>query len=141
MTLAVLGKGAQLGLGDGASPQVYTTIAEVLRVGPIGSTNPEVDVTNLDSTAREYIAGLPDGLNVEFEMNFVVGNAQQQSLRSSQEAGSTVALRLLWDTSPQASAEFNFVLLDFQMGETTPDAQTTARIAGRISGSIQWTNA
>ena len=54
MTLAVLGSGATLQLGSGASPQVYTTIAEVLRCGPIGSTNPEVDVTNLDSTAKEY---------------------------------------------------------------------------------------
>ena len=51
MTAAVLGKGATLGLGSDASPQVYTTIAEVLRCGPIGSTNPEVNVTNLDSTA------------------------------------------------------------------------------------------
>lgn len=141
MTAAVLGKNARLQLGSGASPQVYTTIAEVLRCGPIGSSNPEVDVTNLDSTAREYIAGLADGLTVEFEVNFVVGNTQQQTLRSSQEAGSTVNLQMVWPTSPEASAKFDFVLLDFQMGETNPDAAVTARISGRISGSIAWTNA
>lgn len=140
MTAAILGKNATLQLGSGASPQVYTTIAEVMRVGPIGSTNPEVDVTNLDSTAREYIAGLADGLNVEFECNFVVNNTQQQSLRTSQEAGSTVHLKLVWNSSPQASAAFNFVLLDFQVGETTPDAQVSLRISGRISGSIDWIN-
>lgn len=140
MTSAVLGKGAQLGLGSGASPQVYTTIAEVLRCGPIGSTNPEVNVTNLDSTAQEYIAGLADGNTVEFEFNWVVGNTEQQSLRTSQASGSTVNLQMTWDTSPQTTAQFDFVLLDFEIGETTPEAQITGRVSGRISGSIQWTN-
>jgi hypothetical protein len=140
MTVAVLGAGAALGLGSGASPQVYTTIAEVLRCGPIGSSNPEVDVTNLDSTAKEYIAGLADGNTVEFECNWVVGNAQQQSLRTSQAAGSTVNLQMTWDTSPQTKAKFDLVLLDFEMGETTPEAQIMMRVSGRISGSITWTN-
>ncbi len=140
MTSAVLGSLATLGLGSGASPQVYTTIAEVLRVGPIGSTNPEVDVTNLDSTAKEYIAGLADGNNVQFDMNWVQGNTEQQSLRTSVAAGSTVNLRMAWQTSPNTIAQFDFVLLTFEMGETTPEGQVSASVSGRISGSIVWTN-
>lgn len=138
MTSAVLGKNATLGLGSGASPQVYTTIAEVLRCGPIGSTNPEVDVTNLDSTAKEYIAGLADGNTVEFEMNWLGSNTQQTSLRTSQAAGSTVNLRMVWQTSPNTIAQFDLVLLQFEMGETTPEQQVTARVSGRITGSIVW---
>lgn len=140
MTAAVLGKNATLQLGSGASPQVYTTIAEVLRVGPIGSTNPEVNVTNLDSTAQEYIAGLADGNTVDFDFNWVAGNAQQQSLRTSQASGSTVNMKMVWNVSPQTTAVFDFVLLDFEMGETTPEQQITGRVSGRISGSITWTN-
>jgi len=138
MTAAVLGSGATLQLGSGASPQVYTTIAEVLRVGSIGSTNPEVDVTNLDSTAKEYIAGLADGNTVEFEMNWVAGNAQQQSLRTSQAAGETVSMQMVWQTSPNTTAVFDLVLLNFEMGETTPEQQITAMASGRISGAIAW---
>ena len=140
MTSAVLGSGATLQLGSGASPQVYTTIAEVLRVGPIGSSNPEVDVTNLDSTAKEYIAGLADGNTVEFEMNWVAGNSQQQSLRTSQASGSTVNMKMVWPVSPETTAQFDLVLLDFSMGDTTPEAQVTATVSGRISGSIAWVN-
>jgi len=138
MTSAVLGSGATLQLGSGASPQVYTTIAEVLRCGPIGSTNPEVDVTNLDSTAKEYIAGLADGNNVEFDVNFISGNTQQESLRTSQAAGSTVNLRMVWQTSPNTNAQFDLVLLGFQMGETSAESQVSATVSGRISGSIAW---
>lgn len=139
MTSAVLGAGATLQLGSGASPQVYTTIAEVTRCGPIGSSNPEVDVTNLDSTAKEYIAGLADGNTVEFTINYIQGT-QQQSLRTSQAAGSTVNLQMVWPLSPETKAKFDFVLLDFSMDETTPESAVTATISGRISGSIVWTN-
>ena len=138
MTSAVLGKNATLQLGSGASPQVYTTIAEVFRCGPIGSTNPEVDVTNLDSTAKEYIAGLADGNNVEFDVNFIAGNTQQESLRTSQAAGSTVNLSMVWQTSPNTTATFALVLLGFQMGETSAEAQVSATVSGRISGAITW---
>jgi hypothetical protein len=138
MTLAVLGKNATLQLGSGASPQVYTTIAEVLRCGPIGSTNTEVDVTNLDSTAKEYIAGLADGNNVEFDVNWIAGNTQQTSLRTSQAAGSTVNLRMVWQTSPNTNAQFDLVLLTFDIAETTPEQQVMASISGRITGSIVW---
>lgn len=138
MTSAVLGSGATLGLGSGASPQVYTTIAEVLRCGPIGSTNPEVDVTNLDSTAKEYIAGLADGNTVDFDVNWIAGNTEQASLRTSQAAGSTVNLRMVWQTSPNTIAQFDLVLLGFEMGETTAEGQITASVSGRISGSITW---
>ena len=138
MTSAVLGKGATLQLGSGASPQVYTTIAEVLRCGPIGSSNPEVDVTNLDSTAKEYIAGLADGNTVDFDMNWIAGNTQQESLRTSQAAGSTVNLRMVWQTSPNTTAQFDLVLLTFELGETTPESQIMASASGRISGSIVW---
>lgn len=138
MTSAVLGAGATLQLGSGASPQVYTTVAEVLRCGPIGSTNPEVDVTNLDSTAKEYIAGLADGNTVEFEMNWVAGNTQQVALRTAQAAGNTVNMKMTWPTSPQTVAVFDLVLLNFEMGETTPESQITAMASGRISGAIAW---
>lgn len=138
MTSAVLGSGATLQLGNDASPQVYTTIAEVLRCGPIGSTNPEVDVTNLDSTAKEYIAGLADGNTVDFDVNFLPGSAQQTTLRTSQAAGATVNLRMVWQTSPNTQAQFDLVLLGFEIGETTSESQVMASISGRISGAIFW---
>jgi len=138
MTSAVLGSLATLKLGAGASPQVLTTIAEVLRCGPIGSSNPEVDVTNLDSTAKEYIAGLADGNTVEFDVNFLAGNTQQAQLRTDQAAGSTIYLQMTWQTSPLFTATFDLVLLTFEIGETTPDGQVTANMSGRITGSITW---
>lgn len=134
MTSAVLGAGSTLKLGSGASPQVYTTIAEVLRCGPIGSITPEKDVTNLDSTAKEYIGGLPDGASVEFELNFIAGNTQHEALRDA--PGNTHNFQMVWSDS--SSATFDMVVLGFNRGETTPEDQLTASITGRITGAITW---
>lgn len=131
MTSAVLGKGATL-------QHSSTTIAEVLRCGPIGSTNTEVDVTNLDSTAKEYIAGLADGSSVDFDVNWLVGNTQQVALRTAAANGTTESMGMVWPTSPETTATFSLVILSFEMGETTPEQQVTASISGRISGAITW---
>jgi hypothetical protein len=133
MTSAVLGSTTTLKLGSGASPQVWTTVAEVLRIGQVGSSAPEVDVTNLDSTAKEYIGGLPDGAQVEFEFNWIK-STQQTTLRDA--VGDTVMFQLTWPGS--SSATFAFVVLGFNMAETTPESQLTASISGRITGDITW---
>lgn len=135
MTDAVLGAGTQLKLGDGAGPEVFTLVAEILRMGPVGSTAPEVDVTNLDSEAMEYIGGLPDGEAVEFEFNYVSSNAQQEALRDG--VGTTSNFELLFSDTSQAA--FAFVILGFKRNETTPTGQLTASVSGRITGAITWT--
>ena len=134
MTSAVLGANSTLKLSDSASPEVYTTVAEVLRVGAIGSTAPEVDVTNLDSTAKEYIGGLPDGESVEFEVNWIASNTQQEALRDA--VATTKNFQMVWPDSSQA--DFSMVILGFNRGETTPESQLTASITGRITGAITW---
>ena len=130
MTSAVLGSGAILTVGAAA-------IAEVLRCSPIGGTNPEVDVTNLDSTAKEYIAGLSDGNTMDFDVNWIAGDTEQELLRTAQAAGSTVSMVMTWPDTTVAT--FSLVMLSFEIGETTPEAQITATFSGRITGAIAWT--
>ena len=135
MTSAVLGALATLKLSDDASPEVYTLIAEVLRISEVGSVAPEVDVTNFDSTSKEYIGGLPDGATVDFDMNWIKGT-QQVTLQGS--VGNTHGFQLTWPDSPATVATFYLVVLGFNIAETTPEAQITASITGRITGDIAW---
>ena len=73
MTGALLGIGSQLQRGDGASPEVFTTIAEITNIGGPTLTAGTVDATNMDSPDRyaEFIAGLKDGGEVSFTLNFI----------------------------------------------------------------------
>ena len=61
--------GVLLKLSDAASPEVYTAVNGLLSLSGFGKTNPLIDVTDFDSTAREYIAGLPDGTEITAEFN------------------------------------------------------------------------
>jgi len=131
MTSAVLGAGSTLKVDISAT---LTLISEVLRCGPIGSVASEVDVTNLDSIAKEYIGGLPDGESVEFEVNWITGNAAQEYVRDA--VGSTESFEMTFaDTD---TATFDMVILGFSRGETSPESQLTASLNGRITGDITW---
>ena len=71
MTQAVSSNGTLLKMGDGGSPEAFTTIAEVLDItGPQLEAGTE-EVTNQDSAGwREYIVTLLSGGEVSFDVNW-----------------------------------------------------------------------
>lgn len=76
---AVRGGGTLLKIGDGGSPESFTTIAEVGDItGPSMSAD-TIEVTSQDSTGgfKEYIAGFKDGGELSAPMNFVNSAAQE----------------------------------------------------------------
>lgn len=81
---AFAGQGAELQLGDGGSPEAFSTIAEVTKVQRSGSKMDLVDVTNMDSIGayREKLATLLDGGEISFDANYVPSDATQVSLQS-----------------------------------------------------------
>jgi len=81
---AFAGQGTQLQLGDGGSPEAFTTIAEVHKVARGGSKMDLVDVTNFDSIGayREKLATLLDGGELTFDANYVPQDTSQQALQA-----------------------------------------------------------
>lgn len=76
-TQAAIGHGVQFKIGNGATPEVFTAVAEVTNVTPPGMSRDAVDATHMDSPEkwREFVMGLKDGGEVELELNFVPGSA------------------------------------------------------------------
>ena len=82
-TIAKISNGTLLKVGDGASPEVFTTVPEVMRL-----TGPSVrfdllDVTSHDTVGffREYIPGLADGERVSASVNWRPNNTVHKNLR------------------------------------------------------------
>lgn len=75
-TAAQIGYNTLLQLGNGASPEVFTTVLEVKKIDRVGSTSAQVEATNLTSPNRtkEYVSGLQDGDTVTFTYNLITGN-------------------------------------------------------------------
>lgn len=69
--------------GDGAGPEVFTTVEEVISLSDVGKTRATEEVTHFSSPAgtKEFISGLAEGDEVSFECNYLqTGNTVQQAL-------------------------------------------------------------
>jgi hypothetical protein len=64
----------------------FTTIANVKSWSGPSTENPEIDVTSLTSTAKEFIGGLIDYGELSLELHFDPNNATHQQLFSDMEA-------------------------------------------------------
>ena len=90
-TQARIGAGTQFQCGNGASPEVFTTLPEVLTIKFGGITVGTQKVTNQDSPQinglifEEYIGTLADGKEVDVTFNYRPADVTQQALQSSQD--------------------------------------------------------
>ena len=82
-TIAKIANGTLLKIGDGASPEVYTTVPEVMRLSGPSIRFDLLDVTSHDTVGffREYIPGLADGEKVTAELNWRPSNAVHKGVR------------------------------------------------------------
>jgi len=141
MTGALLGIGTQLQRGDAASPEVFTTIAEVTNIGGPTLVAGTVDATNMDSPGGydEFIAGLKSGGEVPFTLNFIPTeathrvttgfladfNANPQPRRN---------YKLVWPDSP--STLWSFTAIITAAGPAIPvDDRITMDVTLRLSGA------
>jgi hypothetical protein len=137
-TSAFLGSQTLLKLGDGASPEVFTTIGEVTNVDPIAQRKDLVEVTHLLSTAKEYIGGLPDGQPINFSCNFLPTNTQQLALLTAAASITTAKSFKYVLPSGGGSLTFSFsaLVLGTGVGPTTPNTATKLNVELKVTGSI-----
>src|SRR5210317_45028 len=84
----LLSQGSGIWLSDDASPEVYTEVAQVVSLsGPDGSAA-EINVTALDSTAAEFVMGLPDEGNVSVEVIYDPTDTNHTALYNARAAQS-----------------------------------------------------
>lgn len=76
MSDAIAGVGALFKLGDGASDEQFTPLAEVNSITKSGMTRERIKVTSLNSTGgyHEYIGGFREGGEYVLNMNFTRAN-------------------------------------------------------------------
>lgn len=139
-TAAVLGKGTLLKRGNGASPEVFTSIGELLDVPEApASTRDLVDVTNHDSpgTDREFILGLGDGNEIQCRANFI-NNATQVALLTDKQNNTQRNFRIeLPQYSPLITCSFTGIVREWTV-ETPVDAQITVAFTIKVSGTPSW---
>lgn len=134
-TAAIFAQGTLLQIGDGATSEAFTTIAEVMDLkGPNVSLDP-IDVTNHDSTDgwKEFIGGLLDGGEATFSINYQPIASTHDQLNTDLQA--RVLRNFLLVFTDASSTTWAFSALVTALGPSTPvDKQLTADVTLKISG-------
>lgn len=82
-----LTQGAKIEVSGSASPSIFTKIVNVTSIEESGVSRDQIEITNLDSTAKEYAPGLPDFGTRTIQFNYDSEEATHQTLDGLGTAG------------------------------------------------------
>lgn len=136
--MSITTQGTILSKGDSASPIVYTAVGSVTSISGPNSTRSEIDVTTMDSTAKEFNLALLDHGTLEASIVFDERNTAHAALRTDFVANTVRS----WKITDAGSPNKNYVFLgriqslpmDFSTDEVVR-VNMTIRITGAIAVS------
>lgn len=129
-------QGTKLRLAAASSPITYTNMANVTSISGLGGQKGDIDITNFDSTAKEFLTGLEDPGQVQVEINYSPSDATQDTLWGLKESGDLRGWRIqLSGASPSPYFAFSATVQQFQINFQTDDV-VRATVTLRVSGSI-----
>jgi hypothetical protein len=116
----------------------YTSVGGITGISDIESgETPDIDVSDLDSTIKEYIAGLADNGSFTLALNFALSNAGQAVVQARRNDGATVAMKVVLPSGTTPTASFNGFVKKFSKNFNV-DAARTGSVTVRVTGSITW---
>jgi predicted secreted protein len=136
---ALEAQGMLIKIGNGASPQVFSTISEIKTFsGPTGSAA-VIDVTDLSSTAKEKRMGLADEGQLSFTINYIPDNTQHTLLRTRRASREETNFKMVFtDDSPSTTWSFSAFVTGFAVSgavDNVVEANVTLEITGSITQS------
>lgn len=141
MTSAITGYGSKFGRGDGASPEVFTDIAECINITPPQLSRETVDGTHLQSPDQymEYLAGMRDAGEVTFTMAYVASGTGQSDIRGDFDSNSTVNYKITLPNT--ATWEFTGLITGIAPSELANEERVTESVTIKITGKPTFTDA
>lgn len=139
MSAAQMGAGAAFGIGDGASPETFTNLAEVVSITPPSDNTDIIDVTHMGSVnrTREFIAGFIDPGDVSMEMNFVPGSAADVAVQALRGLATTTNFRITFPDGTAGSVTWIFAGFLSGYEPAIPlDDKMSATVTVKVSSSF-----
>lgn len=134
MSDAIVSKGFVLEIGpSGESPAGLTEIKEVVNFSGFDGQAAEIDVTHLQSTAKEFKMGLQDFGSFQVDLNYIASDPGQVEARAAKASGTQKAFLVTLSDGTTASFE-GFVLSNPMSGGV--DAKVDSGFTIRITGAV-----
>lgn len=135
------GWGCTVSLGNGAEPEVYTVIAELLGVPGVGATARTSEVTTMTSPEgwAEYIkTGVKEQKPITLPINFVADNAQQLDLITTKlEDDEEHSFQITFTDETVSLLTFDALVVDSNI-DHDKDSQAQGSITIRPTGKPVW---
>lgn len=132
------GSGTVLSRGDGASPEVFAAIGDVVSLSGPSISKDEIEVTALDSTAKEFLSALDDPGEITFELNWNPQDPTHPLLRADAEGSAQGNFRVVWADVSSTTVDFAGEVMEFSIN-TDPNDATKASLRIKINGALAWT--
>lgn len=118
------------------TPGVYLTVGNLTQLGVPGPEKEEVDVTDFDSVAAEFLAGLPDNGEVPLSGFFNYANAGQAlMLADAHDPDAPTRHFQIEFTRQDAEFQFQGWVKSFKPSADGPNEAYTFEASIRVSGA------
>lgn len=134
MANAIETQGFKFEIADPAvSPLIYVAVGEVVSFSGFDGQAAEIDVTHLQSTAKEWLMGLQDFGTFSIECNFLNSDAGQDDMRAAKASRDVQAFRCTF--SDNSTATFQGYVLSAAISGGV-DAKVDGSFSVRVTGNV-----
>jgi predicted secreted protein len=130
-------QGVVLQRGNGATPEIFSAIAEIMTFDGPGGSAAEIDVTSLSSSAKEFLLGLKDEGEFDFTANLIPSDTGQVGLRTDRDNRTRRNFRLLLTDAGPTTLSFTAIVKEFSIKGKVDDAIRLS-IKLRVTGPVTW---
>lgn len=131
------GAGTTFARGDGASPEAFTTVGDVVSLGGPQIQKDEIEITALDSTAKEFLGALDDPGELSLELNWNPQDTQHVALRQDAEGTAQRNYRIVFNDVSSTQIDLTGEVMEFSLN-TEPNDAVKASIRIKVSGALTW---
>jgi predicted secreted protein len=135
-------KGTTLGIDTSTSgTPTYSVLGEITSIEPSGQQMGTVEVTNMDSAAKEYLSTIIDSGEFKVTYNRVSSDAGQTAVKTAFASGDLKSFQV---TLPKASGQtvsgdtftFDAIVTDYNLSSMAVDKALQVSVTLKISGLI-----
>lgn len=132
--ISAQGSTLEVNTGTDAVP-VWTKIKGLMSFSGLDGEASDIDVTDLDSTAMEYISGLVDEGKFGFEVKTLHTDAGQLAIRAARASGDVKGMRLTFPDEVVASFD---VLVKSVPVAGGVNAVIKGSVSCKVTGPVVW---
>jgi len=138
ITQGTSGFGTLIKIGNAASTEVFTAIAEVKSISGPNLAREMLEATHMESPSgyREYLPSFKDAGEVSLEVNFLPGDTGQKALVTDYNNGTRRNFKIVWPNTAGTTWSFSAYITGFQPSAAVGDmlsASVTLKVTGNVT--------